>query len=73
MHAGIPGVRAGGGGDVCSEEVVWDWRREVEVLMVWGRVFIQRSGECFYRSRRVTTPEPQDTLAAVSSEAQDSR
>lgn len=27
-------------------------------------------GECFYRSRRVSTVEPQDTLAAVSGVAQ---
>ena len=37
--------------------------------MVWGR-FSGRGGECFYRSRRVTTLEPQRTLAAVSGEAE---
>lgn len=59
---------------VCSEGVVWDYRREVEVLMMleggWG------GGEgrgCFYRSRRVTTLEPQETLAAVSSGGRESK
>lgn len=45
-------------------------RPEVVVVLcgaVWG--LEERGGdfswECFYRSRRVTTLEPQDTLAAV--------
>lgn len=50
--------------------VCWDESREVEVLTAWGRLFMQRRGQCFYRSRRVTTLEPQDTLAAVSGDAQ---
>ena len=33
-----------------------------------GEIF--RGGGCFYRSRRVTTLEPQRTLAAVSGEAE---
>lgn len=59
MHAGIPGVPTGGGGGG-----------------VWSSLgLVERSGgpdgvgECFYRSRRATTLEPQDTLAAVSGEA----
>lgn len=63
VHAGIPGVSTGGGGGVWSSLGL-----EGEKWRSWwcGGDF---SGECFYRSRRVTTLEPQDTLAAVSGEA----
>lgn len=57
MHAGIPsGLTGDGGGGVWSS---------LGRLKRSGGLY-GTGGECFYRSRRVTTLEPQDTLAAVS-------
>lgn len=60
VHAGIPGVPTGGGGGVWSS---FGTRGEKWRSWRCGGDF---SGQCFYRSRRVTTLEPQHTLAAVS-------
>lgn len=55
MHAGTAGVVTG---DVRPGE-------RAGVFTAWGKLFIRRGGECFYRARRVTTLEPQHTQGAV--------
>lgn len=79
FDGGCREIQGGRGGERCmmgylASRTGGGRRREAEVSTAWGgKLFIQWSGECFYRTRRVTALEPRDTQGAVRGETEGER